>query len=182
MAKVKGPLFSMEATGTYGGAVTFGKWKGRPYARIRVDPANPNAAGQESARNRMRATGAMQRFVNNCTLTAAGETLTDKARIAAITPSGQSWNGYLVKMAVGAGGLTWTAAMDAYNALQAGEKTAWVNAAEALTPAFPEIYQTVEGGGAGTALTPGAVFFAYVYALSAMGLATTPGATPPVYS
>lgn len=182
MAKVQGPLFSMEASGTYGGAVTFGKWKGRPYARIRVDPANPNAAGQETARNRMRCLGMIQRNTNLTAEILDGETLTDKARIAAITPSGYAWNGYLVEQAIGPAGATYTAALAAYALLEAGQKTAWINAAGARTPAITECPQTMAGGGATTALTAGQVYFVLMYALAQMGLATTPGATPPTYA
>ena len=46
MATVQGPLMSMEASGTIGKTITFAKWKGRPYVRNRVVPANPKSAGQ----------------------------------------------------------------------------------------------------------------------------------------
>lgn len=182
MAKVSGPLFSMEASGAYGGAIVFAKWKGRQYSRQLVIPANPNSADQETARNRLRVTGAIQSWVNTTALVMSGKTGTDKARITAATPGGYAWNGYLVDKIIGAGGLTYTAGRAAYTALQANEKTAWVNAAAALTPAIADVYQTAAGGGATTAMSKGEVFFLHVYGLSQMGLATTPGATPPTYA
>ena len=33
MAKTTGPLFSMDASGKFGGALVFGKWKGRNVVR-----------------------------------------------------------------------------------------------------------------------------------------------------
>ena len=33
MAKVTGPLLSLEASGTVGDALTFSRWVGRPYVR-----------------------------------------------------------------------------------------------------------------------------------------------------
>lgn len=182
MAKVSGPLFSLEASGSYGGAVTFAKWKGRAYARQLVIPANPHAAGQETARNRLRVTGALQSWANTTALVLATMTGTDKVRIQGITPGGYAWNGYLVDQTIGKGSLTYTAAQAAYDALEAGEKTAWVTAAGQLTPAIQEVYQTNTGGAAGTPMTAGEVFFIYMYALSQMGLADAPGATPPTYA
>lgn len=86
MAKVTGALFSMDASGAYAGTIVFGKWKGRQYARQLVIPSNPNSAGQEEVRNRLRVTGALQKWVNATTLKASGQTLTDKERIVAATP------------------------------------------------------------------------------------------------
>lgn len=50
MAKVTAPLLSMGASGTVGKTMTFGSWKGIPYIRQRVTPANPNSSGQQQTR------------------------------------------------------------------------------------------------------------------------------------
>lgn len=50
MAKLTGPLFSLEASGTIGEAVTYSNWKGRAYARARVVPNNPRSALQTGIR------------------------------------------------------------------------------------------------------------------------------------
>lgn len=182
MAKVSGPLFSMDASGAYGGSLVFAKWKGRSYVRQLVIPANPNSADQEEVRNRLRVTGALQKWVNTTSLVESGETLTDKARIIAATPGGYAWNGYLVDNCVGSGGLTYDAARAAYAALTAPQKAAWVSAAEALSPALASVYQTQAGGTAGTPMTAGEAFFIYRYGLSQMGLCDSPTATPPTYA
>ncbi len=54
MATVKGPLFSLDASGTVGGAIVFSKWKGRNYVRRHAIPANPHADAQLSVRAMMR--------------------------------------------------------------------------------------------------------------------------------
>ena len=54
MVKLRGPLFSFDASGTVGNAITFSKWKGRPYARQRVIPSNPKTAGQVAVRSMLR--------------------------------------------------------------------------------------------------------------------------------
>lgn len=54
MAVVKGPLFSLDASGSVAGAITFSKWKGRAYVRQRVIPSNPKSAAQTGRRAMMR--------------------------------------------------------------------------------------------------------------------------------
>lgn len=50
MAKLTAPLFSLTASGTIANAITFSRWKGIPYARTRVVPANPNTTKQQEIR------------------------------------------------------------------------------------------------------------------------------------
>lgn len=54
MATVKGPLFSLDASGTIGGAVVYSKWKGRNCVRRHAVPSNPKSVGQLSVRAMMR--------------------------------------------------------------------------------------------------------------------------------
>lgn len=51
MAKLTGALLSMGASGTIGKTLTFGTWKGVPYARQRVIPANPQTVKQTNNRS-----------------------------------------------------------------------------------------------------------------------------------
>lgn len=182
MAKVTGPLMSMTASGAYGGTLVFAQRKGSSVVRQLVTPANPQSAGQEDARNIVRVGGTLQRFTNATTLKASGETLTDKARLAASAPSNQTWNSFLVQLVTGAGGLTFVAARAAYAVLTAPQKTAWATAAAALTPVIGSTYQTVAGGGAGTPLVGGEAWFVYHYGLSTVGMSDVPGGTPPTYA
>ncbi len=50
MAGVKGPLFSLDASGTIGDALVYAKWKGRNYVRRHAIPSNPKSVGQVSVR------------------------------------------------------------------------------------------------------------------------------------
>lgn len=54
MARVDGPLMSMGASGSVAGTVVFSRWKGRPYVRQLVRPANPQTPNQISVRSIMR--------------------------------------------------------------------------------------------------------------------------------
>ena len=181
MAKVSGPLFSVDASGGYAGTVVFAKWKGRNYARQLVIPANPRSSGQEQARNDVRTTGSAQKFANANTQVRAGLTVKDKLAIIAVTPSGYAWNGFLVDNIIGPGRVNMAASDALWTALTAPQKSAWGTAAAALTSPLFGVAQPVAGGGAGVAKTNGNVFFNYTYGLYAMGLVVVPGAVPPVY-
>lgn len=50
MAKLTAPLLSLDARGTIAKTLTFSGWKGVPYARTRVIPANPRSASQTATR------------------------------------------------------------------------------------------------------------------------------------
>lgn len=50
MALVQAPLMSLEASGSVAKSIVFSKWKGRPYVRQLVTPANPKSAGQRGSR------------------------------------------------------------------------------------------------------------------------------------
>lgn len=54
MAKVTGPLMSLDASGSVGKAMVFSKWKGRNYVRQLVKPANPKSPLQVSTRSIMK--------------------------------------------------------------------------------------------------------------------------------
>ncbi len=182
MAKVKGPLMSMEASGTFGGSLTFGNWKGVAYCRQHVIPHNPNSEGQAILRNRVRITGSIQKWANRSVMVEAGQTKTDKARISAITPSDKTWNSYLVTNAMGAGSMIFKNAESAFDALSSTEQTAWDNAAKALSPAIDDTFQKAEAGGTDSVVSSGKTFFIYRNALANMHLATPPNGTPPTYA
>lgn len=54
MAQVTGPLMSLDASGSVGGAITFSKWKGRNYVRRRIVPTNPKSGAQVGRRAMMK--------------------------------------------------------------------------------------------------------------------------------
>lgn len=50
MARVTGPLMSIDASGSVAGTVVFAKWRGRNYVRRHAVPANPKTTAQLAAR------------------------------------------------------------------------------------------------------------------------------------
>ena len=53
MARVTGPLMSVDASGTYAKTLVYSKWKGRNYVRELVIPLNPKSAKQTGVRAMM---------------------------------------------------------------------------------------------------------------------------------
>ncbi len=182
MAKVKGPLMSMEASGSYGSTLVFGRRLGSNVVRQLVKPSNPQTQGQMDARNRVRVFGALQKFVSGTTLVRPPLTSVDKVLISTITPAGQRWNSYMQQVGIGSGGISYNAARAAFATLTELQKTAWNDAARALTPVILDVAQQDAGGVAAAPVPAGEVFFIYVYTLALMSLAETPGATPPTYA
>ena len=63
MAKVTGPLFSIDASGKFGDSMVFGKWKGINYVRRHVTATQPNTKKQIAVRDKFRqATALYQRL------------------------------------------------------------------------------------------------------------------------
>lgn len=182
MAKVTGPLMSLEASGSVYGALTFAKWKGRPYVRSLVIPSNPQTTLQTDARNQMRVAAYAQRGMNLTALKYPGAPVTDKALWTSNAPSGQAWNGYMVKTMIGVSGANYAAAQAAYAALLAADKTAWQAEALVVIPGVPSIPQDAPGGVAGVALTAGEAFFIYCWGASLAFGRPAPGAVPPAYA
>lgn len=50
MAKVRGPLYSIDARGALADAMVFGGWKGIPWVRAQFTPQNPKTALQQAIR------------------------------------------------------------------------------------------------------------------------------------
>lgn len=182
MARVKGPLMSMEASGSFGGAMVFAAWKGRPYARELVTPANPQTSDQTTVRNAMRVAGACQHWLKTTADVRSGETLTDKALLIAAAPSGEAWNGFFTRKLIGKGSVSYTQGRAAFSALASGEKTAWDTAADALTPPILDTVQGLPGGTYDAPMRSGEVFFLAIWGLSACGVAAAPTAIPPTYA
>lgn len=83
MAKLTGALLSFGSSGSIAKTLVYSKWKGRPYARQHVIPANPNSSAQQLTRNafqwlqRVFAFGTAQ-FVATWQLAATGQVATDR--------------------------------------------------------------------------------------------------------
>lgn len=94
MAKVDGPLFSLEARGKIGDAIVFFPWKGRHVVRQWLKPTNPQSALQGYVRASMKAIG---KFISKILSISAGDGI-DSLVYADATSSadaGMNWNAWL---------------------------------------------------------------------------------------
>lgn len=89
MAKVDGPLFSLEARGQIGNGIVFFPWKGRHVVRRWLKPTNPQSALQGYVRVALKLIGkAIAEIVDASVLQTAA---------LAKAPAGMNWNAYHAK-------------------------------------------------------------------------------------
>jgi len=100
MAKVTGPLMSLDASGTVANTTTFSKWKGRNYVRLRVIPQNPQSVAQQAVRSALgtfaKAARAVLTIFNDAAVPAVGSPFYTAA--VGVAPSNQSWVSYMQKL------------------------------------------------------------------------------------
>ena len=182
MAKVSGPLFSVDASGGYADSLVFTKSKGKNYARRLVTSTNKHTAEQEASRNYTRITAACQKWANANTQVHEELTHSDKVELAALAPPGKGWNIFLSDCILGPEKEFILEANYLWNELRFGDWPPWEAAALALNTPFKSVKQTVAGGGLGTAKTPGYMFFVYSNGLFIAGLTSSYWGYPPVYT
>ena len=181
MARVTGPLMSMEASGTIGKTLTFANWVGRQYVRRWTRPSNPQTADQMEQRNAFSVIGVGVSQANKCLQVNSSTTATDEQAFRDKTPSGMRWNGYIQKVLTGSGAAGYKAAKLAWDALGGG--SSWETTAAGLTPPVQSAPQYQEGGASDVAATPGEVLFIMNYGLYLIGASSAaPTDTPPTYT
>lgn len=91
MAKVSGPLFSVEASGKFGSALVFFPWKGINVVRQLIKPANPQTGGQGDQRLVLGGTG------RACSAVKPTSDYEGQLNTLGLIPAGQTKQSYLVK-------------------------------------------------------------------------------------
>ena len=153
MAKVTGPLMSLDASGTVGNTTTFSKWKGRNYVRLRVTPQNPKTEDQATARTYMGAIGQALSSI----LTRAKDSLHVGSQFWAdavsFAPAGQSWISFASRTILGTNFGNIAAVVTAYTAVSSTPKGYYdTNAASAGLTTFSLSYGTADPIAAGAQL------------------------------
>lgn len=94
MAKVEGPLMSMEARGKLADAIVFFPWKGRHVVRQWLKPANKKSTAQGYVRAAVYAIG---KFITEIVSISNGGALDSKiySLSTAKVPAGMNWNAWL---------------------------------------------------------------------------------------
>lgn len=129
MAKVTGPLMSLDASGTVGKTATFSKWKGRNYVRLRVTPQNPQTEEQATSRTYL---GAIGQALSSILTRAKDMTHVGSAFWAAavsFAPAGQSWISFASRTILGTNFGNIAAVVTAYTALSSPNKGIYTTAA-----------------------------------------------------
>jgi hypothetical protein len=96
MAKVSGPLLSIEARGKIAEALVFFPWKGRHIVRQWLKPANPKRTLQGYVRVSLKAIGkAIAKIIS----TSQGDALDSYlyTQLTSLAPADQPWNAYMAK-------------------------------------------------------------------------------------
>lgn len=183
MAKVTGPLMSLEASGTIGNALTFSRWVGRPYVRRYTVPGNPQTLNQETHRNRFSAVGTITTWGTRNNQTYDANTDTVQELIKSKTPADQRWNGYLLRVLTSGNGAQYDAAKSEWEGAMLANQAAWESAATGLAPPMSSAAQRGALGVSTTAATPGFLLFLLHWAMFQIGVdSAAPGATPPTYA
>lgn len=94
MAKVEGPLMSIEARGKIADAIVFFPWKGRHVVRQWLKPTNPQSTAQGFARSALKAIG---KWVKEIVCTSKGGALDSDlyALCTSKAPAGLNWNAFI---------------------------------------------------------------------------------------
>lgn len=164
MSKVRAPLLSWGAGGQIAKTQVYAQWKGRPYVRQYVVPANPNSPGQQLTRNTFKylnrlwaylpagALGAWDLYATNQRYTARNgwlsvntSTLRDKTDLTDIILSIGAGSGIVAQgMAVVGGAGTATVTLTT-PALPAGWTItrAWAMAVASVDPQTSDVYQAI---------------------------------------
>lgn len=96
MAKVKGPLFSIEARGKIADAMVFFPWKGRNAVRKWLKPANPRDVNQQIIRQKLASCGKNTKIIAPPSAVLANGAAMYKM-IKDLTPADNIWNAYFPK-------------------------------------------------------------------------------------
>jgi len=126
MAKVTGPLMSLDASGTVGNTITFSKWNGKNYVRHRVIPQNRKTDAQASSRTFVGGTGYALSFVMTVakdSVNHVGSLFYQSAVMAA--PAGQSWISNAMTKILGTNFGTIEANVTSYGVLDGTHKGYW---------------------------------------------------------
>jgi len=131
MAKVTGPLFSLDARNAIGKAIVYSYWKGVNYVRARVIPKNPKEDDQAEVRTYLGAVGKNGKAMQRATVALPVESALI-TQVKAVTPADQSWMSYFAKTQIGSAMAAIKAAIIAYAALETAPKALWVTGAAAV--------------------------------------------------
>lgn len=96
MAKVDGPLFSLEARGKIADAIVFFPWKGKHVVRQWLKPTNKKSTVQGYIRAALAAVGSWVKVIGSISGSDAQDSVIYQAGTAT-APAGMNWNAFLAQ-------------------------------------------------------------------------------------
>lgn len=180
MPKVNGPLFSLEARGTVGKAITFARRRGQDIVTVRPVPTQAYTVNQSNAKQVIAIGGEVSRRVFRDQVgRAMGNAMTPLMFLQSIVVAPNTWASTFNRFAFPSGTTTLTAEIAVYDALTDPQKATWVTWNTALDVSF-ETVAAFQGG----TRTVAAEVVAFIFArgLARAGYLTTlPAGVPPTW-
>ena len=112
MAKVTGPLLSLDASGSVASTLTFSRWKGRNYVRQRVIPTYTNTATQKAVRDLMRDASVLWKGNGTDGTTTINQTYKDAYDVAAGPQAISGFNLFIREVVQKNGGSTYNGTLE----------------------------------------------------------------------
>jgi len=181
MAKVTGPLHSVQAHGALGGTIVFRQTKNGPVAQKNPPRDKRPQPSRAQYAYIFRICAVAIHWVNTTNQTLNGNGTRDEDRVRAVKPDHFTWNAWLTHCMVGKRGVNWHAADDITHDWGDTEYEAWDAAADALLPPSPVVANKGSYNPDQEVIANGLVLLHLMFGLAAAGLASVPGATPPTY-
>lgn len=160
MSRVVGPLLSLGASGTIGGAITFSNWKGINTARIKSNPSNPKTTTQMAGRAKFAVAGKVSKVTD--------PTLAVATYLKTITPAQQSYASFFSKELLGTNNVNIDASIAAYKLVGNATVAGYFNTG-ALTAGIENVDLD---GTANTKIDRGAALWAAYTAAYRLGVPT----------
>ena len=182
MAKVRGPLHSHDASGTFAGQTTHRTSKGRHIASAKADTPTRYTIGQEDARNAVRALTPVAHWVKRSDMIGPGRTISDLRTLLAKSGDGNSWKSVLFSYGIAGGLATWTRINQQWDAAGGGTQAAWTAAAAALDPPMRSSLRRTSAPSGFTQYPPGFTFWVLTETFYQMGAGPSPQAGIPTYT
>lgn len=181
MARVEGPLFSLQAHGKLARTIVYTRSRGLNVVRELVTPTNPRTTGQANERTVLVAVGRMLSRINANQLgRVTSNTMTPLEYLKSIRVAPRVWNSELVKRGYLDGWTTLDADRTAWAALTPEQQTAW----NTFNTAFANSFESTPGAPMSSiTLAPGEMAFTFARAMARAGYySPVPDTAPPAWT
>jgi hypothetical protein len=182
MAKVKGPLMSIHASGKFGKTLVFSTHPSGNVVRKLSRSANPQSINQQQARNFLRVANECVHWAATTDQLYPGYAQLVRDQLADVNATKEGWNHTYVSAIIGKQGANYAAAEAIQDSWGDTEHEAWEAAADSMNPPLRPVRQVAQGGAQDLPIDSGRVFLHAIYGLAVLGLVPMPGDEPPIFT